>query len=52
MTRHVEVDTALWDQFHRVVNMTSRELMDWLHTLAAEPRGQRAPIHLADAASG
>jgi hypothetical protein len=28
MTRHVEVDDALWDDFHRVVNMMSRELMD------------------------
>jgi hypothetical protein len=36
MTRHVEVDTALWDEFHRVVNMTSRELMDWLRTRSAD----------------
>lgn len=26
MSRHVEVDPALWEEFHRVVNMSSREL--------------------------
>ena len=26
------VDDELWDEFHRVVNMTSRELGDWLRT--------------------
>ena len=26
------VDDELWDEFHRVVNMTSRELADWLRT--------------------
>lgn len=25
MSGHVEVDDALWDEFHRVVNMASRE---------------------------
>ena len=24
------VDDALWDEFHTLVNMTSRELRDWL----------------------
>ena len=28
----VTVDDELWDEFHRVVNMTSRELGDWLRT--------------------
>ena len=28
----VHVDDALWDEFHAVVNMTSRELRDWLAT--------------------
>ena len=32
----VEVDDELWDEFHRVVNMTSRELEDWLRTQAAD----------------
>lgn len=26
------VDDELWDEFHRVVNMTSRELEDWRRT--------------------
>ena len=26
------VDDALWDEFHTLVNMTSRELRDWLAT--------------------
>ena len=33
MTAHV--DDALWDEFHTLVNMTSRELQDWLATDAA-----------------
>ncbi|MCO1659654.1 DUF3140 domain-containing protein [Pseudonocardia humida] len=31
----VDVDDELWDEFHRVVNMTSRELEEWLRTQAA-----------------
>ena len=27
-----EVDDDLWQEFHTVVNMTSRELEDWLRT--------------------
>jgi Protein of unknown function (DUF3140) len=27
----------LWDEFHRIVNMSSRELRDWLLTAAADP---------------
>jgi len=43
MAKHVEVDPALWEEFHRVVNMTSRELMDWLRTrLAGEEAEQFA----------
>jgi hypothetical protein len=26
------VDDSLWNEFHRVVNMTSRELEDWLRS--------------------
>ncbi len=26
------VDDTLWDEFHSLVNMTSRELRDWLAT--------------------
>ncbi|ATW46993.1 DUF3140 domain-containing protein [Streptomyces xantholiticus] len=31
MTNALELD-ALWDEFHRVVNMTSQELSAWLRT--------------------
>ncbi|GGW39201.1 DUF3140 domain-containing protein [Streptomyces xantholiticus] len=31
MTNALELD-ALWDEFHRVVNMTSQELSAWLQT--------------------
>jgi hypothetical protein len=27
-----EIDDGLWEDFHRVVNMTSRELREWLAT--------------------
>jgi hypothetical protein len=30
------VDDDLWAEFHRVVNMTSRELGDWLRTCSAD----------------
>ena len=43
MTRHVEVDIALWDEFHRVVNMTSRELLDWLRTRSADEDTEELP---------
>lgn len=29
---HAEIDDELWQEFHDVVNMTSRELQDWLMT--------------------
>ena len=35
------VDDELWEEFHRVVNMTSRELEEWLRTHSAR-RGHRA----------
>lgn len=31
----VSSDDALWNEFHRVVNMTSRELSEWLRTRSA-----------------
>jgi hypothetical protein len=31
------VDEELWNEFHRVVNMSSRELGDWLRTRSAQP---------------
>lgn len=33
----------LWNEFHRVVNMTSRELSDWLRTASATPDAEALP---------
>lgn len=43
MARHVEIDPGLWDEFHRVVNMSSRELADWLRTRSADEQGEKFP---------
>jgi len=40
---HIEVDPALWEEFHRVVNMTSRELSDWLRTRSAHEEAEELP---------
>lgn len=45
MAHHVEVDTELWDEFHRVVNMTSRELSEWLRTRSADEHAEEVPDH-------
>ena len=37
------VDDDLWDGFHQLVNMSSRELHDWLRTQAAEPDSEQFP---------
>lgn len=37
------IDDALWDEFHQVVNMTSRELSEWLRTESATPEGEEVP---------
>ncbi|NGO07403.1 DUF3140 domain-containing protein [Streptomyces sp. HC44] len=39
---HHEVD-VLWDEFHRVVNMTSQELSTWLRTRDASPLTEPLP---------
>ena len=36
-------DQELWDEFHRVVNMTSRELADWLKTDSADEDSEELP---------
>jgi hypothetical protein len=36
-------DDELWNEFHRVVNMTSRELDDWLRTDDAGPEVEALP---------
>jgi Protein of unknown function (DUF3140) len=43
MTHHVEVDPTLWEEFHRVVNMTSRELREWLLTRSASEEAEELP---------
>jgi glutamyl-tRNA reductase len=43
MAHHVEVDPGLWEEFHRVVNMTSRELMEWLRTRSAAEDSEALP---------
>jgi Protein of unknown function (DUF3140) len=37
------VDDELWTEFHRVVNMTSHELRDWLMTRSAGEDGEVEP---------
>lgn len=36
-------DDQLWQEFHQVVNMTSRELSDWLRTRAAGEETETVP---------
>lgn len=43
MSRHVEVEPALWEDFHRVVNMSSRELSEWLRTQSAGEGTEELP---------
>lgn len=38
----LELD-ALWDEFHRVVNMTSEELASWLRTESATETSETVP---------
>ena len=38
-----KISDALWDEFHLVVNMTSRELSEWLRTSAAGEDGEELP---------
>jgi hypothetical protein len=39
----VEVSDELWQDFHTVVNMTSRELEDWLRVEAADEDTEALP---------
>src|SRR5919206_703925 len=39
----VDVDDELWNAFHRVVNMTSRELSEWLRTRDAGEDAEEIP---------
>ncbi|WP_137991725.1 DUF3140 domain-containing protein [Streptomyces vilmorinianum] len=38
-----DVPQELWDEFHRVVNMTSRELREWLRTSSATEAAEVVP---------
>lgn len=42
-TTHVDDD--LWQEFHRVVNMTSRELREWLSVQGAGEETETVPDH-------
>ena len=44
MTDALELD-ALWDEFHRVVNMTSQELAAWLRVSEASEETEPLPEH-------
>lgn len=44
MTDALELDT-LWDEFHRVVNMTSQELAAWLRVSDAAEETEPLPEH-------
>lgn len=37
------VSDELWDDFHRVVNMTSRELEDWMRVQSADEEVEALP---------
>lgn len=37
------IDDELWEQFHEAVNMTSRELGDWLREEGADERAEELP---------
>lgn len=40
-----EVDDELWDEFHRLVNMSSGQLRDWLRTAGAGTDTETEPDH-------
>lgn len=42
MAEQTEIETV-WDEFHTVVNMTSRELRDWLATASANEEAEALP---------
>jgi hypothetical protein len=37
------VSDELWEEFHRVVNMTSRELTDWMRAQSADEDAETLP---------
>ena len=45
---HTEIDDELWEDFHGAVNMTSRELQEWLTTDAAGTDREAYPDQAGD----
>jgi Protein of unknown function (DUF3140) len=45
---HTDIDDELWQEFHTLVNMTSRELQDWLATDAAGTDREAYPDQAGD----
>jgi len=43
MAAEPKVDAELWEEFHRVVNMTSRELGDWVRVQSAGEETEELP---------
>lgn len=43
MAEEIGSDDELWNEFHRVVNMTSRELEEWLRTRSADEDTEELP---------
>ncbi|MEV6796361.1 DUF3140 domain-containing protein [Streptomyces sp. NPDC051320] len=43
MAASTHVSETLWDEFHTVVNMTSRELQEWLSVEAAGEETEEVP---------
>ncbi|GAB3587755.1 DUF3140 domain-containing protein [Amycolatopsis endophytica] len=43
MATQSHVDEALWDEFHRVVNMSSKELGEWLRVRSAGTDSEELP---------
>lgn len=43
-----EVTDELWDEFHRLVNMTSRDLSEWLRVQSADETTEELPDQSGD----
>lgn len=43
MTKTAMRESHLWEEFHRVVNMSSRELTNWMRTCSAGPDTENLP---------
>jgi hypothetical protein len=43
-----QIDDSLWEEFHRAVNMTSRELREWLATASSGEGADALPERAGD----